>query len=402
MCDTIVIVEKDRVLFAKNSDRDPNEGQNLEWHPARTNPSDASLRCTYIEIPDIPRVFATMISRPFWMWGAEMGTNECGVTIGNEAVFTTEPYEETPGLIGMDLVRLALERSDSATFACECIIELLELYGQGGGCGHESKKVVYHNSFIVADKSSAFVLETAGRKLAVERVEGARTISNGLTIPSFASSFADVEQGDRNGCALRRARSQTLANSATTTRDLMAILGDHGDGNEHPHYDEMNGGLSAPCVHAGGRKVNAQTTGSWVSELSPDSTSHWATGTTAPCISLFKPVAMEKPVGLGATAKDSVNESYWWQHERLHRLVTRDPARLRPLFIAERDAIQDRWCDNPPDSQSAFDESSVLMARWLEKVQSEIGKAEAKLADQRPIWTQEYWEKRNARCGLAL
>ncbi|HDP35159.1 MAG TPA: acyl-CoA--6-aminopenicillanic acid acyltransferase, partial [Candidatus Hydrogenedentes bacterium] len=87
MCDTIAIVTAERVWFAKNSDRDANEGQGLEWHPRRRHPRGETLVCTWMTIPQAPETRAVLISRPYWMWGAEMGANEDGVVIGNEAVF---------------------------------------------------------------------------------------------------------------------------------------------------------------------------------------------------------------------------------------------------------------------------------------------------------------------------
>ncbi len=43
----------------------------------------------------------------------------------------------------------------------------------------------YWSSFLVADASDAYVLETSGREWATERVIGARAISNRTTIPDF-------------------------------------------------------------------------------------------------------------------------------------------------------------------------------------------------------------------------
>ena len=51
------------------------------------------------------------MSKSFWTWGCEMGINEHGLAMGNEAVWSTVQNDETvDGLIGMDLMRLALER----------------------------------------------------------------------------------------------------------------------------------------------------------------------------------------------------------------------------------------------------------------------------------------------------
>ena len=124
MCDSVVVVADGGVLLAKNSDRDANEAQVLEWHARRSRAPGGRVRCTWIEIPQVAETNAVLISRPFWMWGAEMGANEHGVAIGNEAVFTKEPYADSC-LTGMDLLRLALERARTAAEAVAVITGLL-------------------------------------------------------------------------------------------------------------------------------------------------------------------------------------------------------------------------------------------------------------------------------------
>lgn len=396
MCDTAVVVGAGRVLFAKNSDRDPNEAQLLEWHPRARHAAGAPLRCTWIEIPQVAETHAVLLSRPFWMWGAEMGANEHGVVIGNEAVFTREPLAER-GLTGMDLLRLGLERGASAREAVEVIARLLEVHGQGGGCGHEDRSFGYHNGFVVADPSGAFVLETAGRRWALEEVRGARTISNGLTIEPFARCFADPVRSGVADAPRRRSRTEARARRARNAADMMALLRDHGAGHRDPHYARSNGAMAGPCVHAGGLVASSQTTASWVAELDALETRHWVTGTAAPCTGLFKPVRVGEPLCLGPAATDGADaESLWWRHERLHRRVARDPARLLPLYAGERDALEARWREAPPEPAKAFAEGDRRLARWEARV------AEASREDVRPGWVRRHWRVRNRRAGLRI
>ncbi|HRK36270.1 MAG TPA: carcinine hydrolase/isopenicillin-N N-acyltransferase family protein [Candidatus Hydrogenedentes bacterium] len=395
MCDTIAIVRKDAVYFAKNSDRDPNEAQYLQWNARAQYAAGAKVKCTWIEIPQVEETYATLLSRPFWIWGAEMGTNEHGVCIGNETVFTKTKNEPKPGLIGMDLLRLALERADTAEKACSVIVSLLEQYGQGGGAGHEKRDFAYQNSFMIADPKSAFVLETAGRAHAIEKVDGTRTISNGLTIPGFAEKHSEYWKTRISSCRTRQGRTHMLSAKTRGVPHLFAALRDHGARYSEPAYRWINGAMASPCMHGGGVIASSQTTASWVTEMTKEhGIRHWVTATAAPCTSLFKPVRIDQPLSLGEPT-DKADNSLWWRHEKFHRLVAQNPLAYRDLFVPERNALEADWSENPPEPTEAFAKHDELLDKWLA--------AARKLTpgDSRPGFVQKYWRVRNARAGLA-
>lgn len=55
MCDTLVALGSatadGSVLFAKNSDREPNEAHELLLLPPADHPAGSRVQCTYIQIP---------------------------------------------------------------------------------------------------------------------------------------------------------------------------------------------------------------------------------------------------------------------------------------------------------------------------------------------------------------
>lgn len=362
MCDTLAalpaVTAAHRLIFAKNSDRERNEAQAVEWIPASVHPPDAELRATYIVLQQARRTRGCLICRPYWMWGAEMGVNDAGVAIGNEAVHAVIPAARRPALTGMDLVRLALERSASADEATKTIIDLLERHGQGGDCGHLSR-FYYHNSFLIADRSEAFVLETVGRDWALERVAEAAAISNAYAIGKshiaasaalaphsrldFASRFADSER-ERTGFGRGRCEraGQLLAarRGAMTLGDAMAILRDHGEGaSALPRLTPPATPARTICMHAGaGRR--SQTVGSLVCE--PESGLAWVTASAAPCHSVFKPVVIGQP----APDQDQLlcgrfdHQSRWWRHERWRRAAGDLAPDRAADFAAERDRLE--------------------------------------------------------------
>jgi dipeptidase len=141
----------------------------------------------------------------------------------------------------------------------------------------------------------------------------------------------------------------------------------------------------------------SQTTNSWIAQLRPGDVRHWATGSAAPCTGLFKPLSVQRPLDLGPSPTDRADEdSLWWRHERLHRWVTRNPREMMPRFTRERDAVEQAWFDDPPESAWAFAEGDRLLAKWSEDALAQ------QVADTRPGFVRRYWNRRNAEAGLTF
>jgi secernin len=383
MCDTFVVVSPGRVLFGKNSDRDPNEAQVLSWLPATSHVPGSALRCTWIDIPQVERTNAVLLSRPFWMWGAEMGANEHGVVIGNEAIFTREPLQRE-GLLGMDLVRLGLERGDSAEAAKDIVCELISKHGQGGRCGYDKPGFSYHNSFLLADARGAWVVEAAGRRIATRRIDrGTYAISNGITLPEL-SSREDRLRPRVAMAAGRRERVQCLAESATTARHVMHVLRDHGGDNEGPRYRRLNGAMGAACMHAGGWLAASQTVGSFAAELREYGQRYFATGTAAPCLGMFRPVSIAVPRDVGAPAGRQ-DDSLWWNFETVHRAMLAADTDLLSEYTRDRDRVQALVLDS--GEAAAWQIADGWLRGWQERLAHENG------ADARPRWLRRYWRR---------
>ncbi len=405
-------------IFGKNSDREADEAQLVVSSPSNTYPSKEELPCTYIAIPQAARTFATVLSKPFWMWGAEMGVNEKGVAIGNEALFTRIKSEKTPGLIGMDLLRLALERSAVAEEAAQTIIDLLKKYGQAGPCGYRDKKFSYMNSFIIMDRQGIIKLETAGRDWALERPGGYAAISNGITITrdwdassleagTDFSKFTDPLMTYFSGSAFRKDSNQDAivrAKGKIGVADVFAMLRSH-------HADLPASGFNRDvCMHASDPLIRkSQTTGSLVVELHPEDRFRiFVTGGSAPCMTAFKPFLPAAPFAdLGTGDDQYTGQSFWWRHETYHINAILRYESVLPLarkYIADREAEwADRlsaheWTSTDPSltgiSHEAFRESDRQEKAILDKMK-DIKETASALAGR-------FWKRMARRSGVAL
>jgi len=441
MCDTMVALSnatKDgSVIFAKNSDRQPNEPLLTIREPRKKYALGEKLKCTYIEIEQVEQTYEVLLQKPSWMWGAEMGSNEFGLNIGNEAVFTREK-QGPPSLLGMDMLRLALERCRSSEEALDLIIDLLKRYGQGGNSGYE-KKFFYHNSFLIADPRSAWVLETAGSYWAAEQVKDVRSISNRLSIGStydrahpdliknavakgwcksdvdfnFARCYTNPLITRFSGSFQRSSSANCVLNAEKgniTMQTMRKILRSHQAEVEGQQFTRPS--LSSVCMHAG-FIFGDHTTGSYIARLVnseesrpedlPLAHTFLLTGSSTPCLALYKPFWMIEGENF-SHGEDQAEGAllFWLKRERLHRAVLENKIPDLQAYLSSRNRIEaeiDRRLDSHSANQQQEIINDALQAEenLLEETMQSISSPDQPGRIRGNPFFKYYWKKQNAK-----
>ena len=398
MCDIILALpdstKSGKMLFGKNSDRPAGECQVLHFSDARRAESRKSIKCSYRDIAETENALATLGARPYWSWGYETGINERGVVGGNTAIYTRSLYEEVNrrdcGLTGMELLRIGLERGNTASKAVEKMTDLLEKYGQWGSAvqGADHEKGSYDNAYIIADAKEAWVLESSGRRWVAERItHGTRTLSNEPTIRNswsracpdlethvaelgwydkklekfdFALAYGDHEHYSRQVSHIRCQRTGTLLQNVARSIDdtvLKSILRDHYEGTflSGPQFSQYLPDFLTVCMHDAPSKFTwGDTATSLVVEINPEDPAHpliWF-AYSPPCMSVYTALPFDsgmphmvtktgqieaEVLDPSTTPRDQFAEdSLWWRLHRLCRYIAEKPnlrhREVRELF----------------------------------------------------------------------
>jgi secernin len=362
------------MVFAKNSDRAPSEVQ-VAWPFGRRSSAGCTLRTQYLTIGDTG-AHATLLSCPTWLWGAEHGVNEYGVAIGNERVATThDAAGAPPALIGMDLVRLGLERARSAEQAVEVMGSLVETHGQGG-IADAAHQDAYDSSFLVADADQVFVLETAGSEHASASFPAGTAISNRLTLGSdWTRASPAVGRGDDFShrydagedtrfadvrLAASRAFLRAVPAGGLTPASTAAHLRDHGRGPwgapcarvetgpvpPPTHVEEDFRGVTV-CMHVRDLVV---TTASMIAELprrsDPEAPLRAWVAAGSPCVSIYVPCFPRAAAGPPPFVPLELSgQELSLAADRLRRRVEADPGAMAEVRAALDPVEDELWAE---------------------------------------------------------
>lgn len=434
MCDTIV-VSRDlcrggHSIFGKASDRAVNEPQPFIFVPAANHAVGTKVKCTYIEVEQVAHTNAMILAKPSWIWGAEIGVNEHGVCMGNESVFSKEMNISEKALLGMDLVRLTLERAGSAAEAVQILGELMEKYGQGGNASFDT---VFHydNAYMIMDEKEAWHVETAGKHYWVaKRVSGAYSISNYLSIGTpdrmaegvienavkkgypveepfdFAKSYVDWSSPINRSGMLRRCCSYQMVN-----RHAGGFGVEHMEEILRAHYSEnaWTEGDSCVCMHgknpANPEDVVCETCCAMIAVCRGSDTVMWGTGMGVTCLAPFQPFWFDAYSSKQVFSYDEMEKAMdeWIWREGINRAVLngqipvdqyqKELYEMEHVWMEQVEHVASDQASRQALCDAIAEEAEAFIRRWLDY---------ASKATSNPMGDdafQKFWKQKNEELG---
>ncbi|MFA7671783.1 MAG: carcinine hydrolase/isopenicillin-N N-acyltransferase family protein [Sphaerochaetaceae bacterium] len=388
MCDTMVIRndKESFFIFGKNSDRHPHEIQLIQY----VEPFEGLREKTHIDYQKeyeqirypllqkyskgFKNSYSALISRPSWMYGCEMGVNEKGLAIGNEAVFSLAGTNKE-GILGMDILRLALHNCSDAKSALIFISEFIENYGQGGN-GSYKGTLRYNNSFLITDSKESYLIESHKNRWVAKKIDLMQTISNSYSITT------DYDMGDQDSLKKRvdfkrsvESKLHLLFTQGDYRQNLSSSLLQEGGGSWETvssalRYNKANNlnfdrSMRSICIDSD-FLVKSKTTNSMIVEYLNGKSVIWLTGSPFPIFSPFYPFEIEKD-DFSDSGFNDINFSYEFAKKQIanHRQIMGAPKEAQKEIIGEikkletsfRDKVLEKTKVDVIKEQEAFTET---------------------------------------------
>lgn len=348
-------------LFGHNSTQAPGACQALRLVPGRPFAFGEKVRATLLELPQARQTYTVLGGQAHGRWGYQHGVNGQGVAVGRAALRTRLP-SPGPGLAGSDLVRLALERGQTARQAVDLLTDLVSRHGQAAEPGAEADGD--GNAFLVADADEAFAVECAGRYWVYQQAREVRALGGpgtirqdwdriapglaGLAIErgwwpadgsklDFAGAVsptppewepAHADDFRRWGRATVLLAEQNGHIDSAFVRRLLSDHGEEGDDEADPFWPAAGTGSLCRHPHPG---ATAATAASLVVALTRDPgrlrTAWCAFG--PPCLSVYFPVFLEGdlPAAFGRSSAHPSGDSAWWRLRDVGAFLAVSPGR---------------------------------------------------------------------------
>jgi len=221
----------------------------------------------------------------------------------------------------------------------------------------------------------------------------------------FARCYSDplftYFSGARTRCYTTQSRLEENLGEIDV-RLMIDILRSHHPAIEGSQFRRAS--LKSVCMHGGG-PIGDHTTGSYVASLGSSCT-YWVTGSSTPCLSLFKPLWLNTKEGIPFAENETERAvAFWRKREVLHRMVIAGQLRDLAGYTAECRRLEELWigmAESLDAGPQEVEERKKLMDLAWEQEEELVSRTLKENEGNPPRWQgnpyhRHYWRRQTER-----